>query len=1452
MPERATAPDVAPPAKAPPAKLPPPTVAAPIVRLTTPVSNSLIERERTAVPLAPAKPAPIPAIETMAAPATGATMAAPAPTRPAAPISNSLTEREKAPPSALAADMPMPAPRLPAPPIPPPPIPAPPAPGQAIPAVPAPAMPVVPAPAISAAPAPMMPAAPAQAMPAAPGQAMPAAPGQAMPAAAPPASPAAAQAETSPFEAASGSPSAMAGPAPAPAEGAAADAGKTDAKPEAKTDAKPEAKTDAKPETKTDAKPETKTDAKPEEGASGATGEKPSPAAAKLLMPEPPTAPSPATRKRIAGVQRRAGATASASGALPTAATQSGAARKAVDQPAAEAKAHAQADLIAMLDAAPAPSPEIVKLCERIREVIRNKRPPDEDALMAAEPEKEALDAGAQLNSTVEGETKKVQSNYGPIDQQSNGPEPAKGQDLPGQPAAAGTPAVNAQIAAPDAVPAASVSLEADAEASDKKIRDAGMQTPPAELVQSGPVAEAREAQGELDQVAKEDPAKVLAGQKEALAKAEDDMAALQLEALTALRGSRASTTKGITSRQEGMVGSEESRRAAASAEAQKIIDDTRTTVTGLLKPLASNAIGQWEAAKTLLVTQFKADLAIVQKRVEERHSGVGGFFVGLWDAVTGLPDWAEEAYSKAEFNFSEGVIAKITKISVEVNTVIAACELLIKSARERVAKVFVDLGGGLAEWAAQEQARFEGQLDGLRDQVFAARDDFNKDLVKRSSQAVDEVRTEIHELRLKAGGLVGRIAAAVNRFLDDPVKFIIDGLLEILGISPPAFWAVVAEIKRVVKDIAKDPLTFGKNLLKGLGQGFSQFFKNFPTHLLKGFLSWLTGGLSDVGVQIPRDLSLKSIVTFFLQLMGITWARIRKILAKHAGEKNVALLEKVASMLSFLIEKGPEGIFEMIKEKLDPQSIVDQIIRLAVEFLVEAIVKAVSVRILLLFNPVGAILQALEAIYRVLKWVFQNAARIFTLVETVVHGVADILAGSIGGFANAVEKALAMLIAPVIAFLADYLGFGDLPQKIAEKIRSFQDFVLELIEKAIVFLIEKGKALLAAVGIGKKEEKKQKATGGDEPVGEVVAFEADGEPHRLWVEVNGESATLMVASTQQSVNQYLAHVQRNGPPEIAAKAKEAQKLADEADIDADSLAKIVAHVPEKDETKAQQEMTRRQATLSGNEKKLAALLQEIFEAMNPIAPRIGKPVDEIKKTPVGYELMTESGKYEYGESYSYKEIQRGAGFGSADEKIFPKVHVDRGALVQRGSGVLRSDLEVIDTYRAEIAKLMRVRREKEDEAPDLEGSPDAPAAQLEAGGNKDRSFNRGVRKQMEAIVKAIRGGTEITGIEVKVGKKRVDYTARMKIDGREQHVMVEYKHWTGKLTPTRAQELSQKLDVQLRGQIDGGGARFPVLIVDWPAFGNLDSDSKQLFEDTIADIVEYGETKNVKVLFRR
>jgi hypothetical protein len=1166
----------------------------------------------------------------------------------------------------------------------------------------------------------------------------------------------------------------------------------------------------------------------------------------ELKMPAPPAGPSPATMKRIGGVKARAGGAASAKAALPPGEVQAGGARQAVNQPDAEAKAKAQADLVAALGSTPAPSPEIIKLCERIREVIRNKRPPDEDALMEAKPDEEAKNAGSQLNSTVEGETKKVQGSYAPINNPPAGAAPAQGEQLPGQPDAAATKPVGAAAARPDAVPDAAVSLDADAEASKKKIDDAGMNKPAAQLVTSGPVAEARGAEGELAQAAKEDPAKVLDKQKETLAKAEGNMVALQQQALTALTAARAGTAKGATGQQEGMVVSEEAKRTKASADAQQIFTDAQKAVAAQLDPLARNALDKWEAAKEVLVSQFKADLAPVQRRVDERHSGASGFVVGLWDAVTGLPGWAVEGYDRAELNFSEGVIAKLKEISAEVNGVIAICELLIKTARDRIARIFADLGGNLTEWAAQEQAKFDKKLDGLQQQAIATRDNFNKDLMDGAKQAVDEVRAEISELRKKAGGLVGRIASAIGRFLDDPVKFIIEGLLELLGIPPAAFWAVVAKIKKVVKEIADDPMKFANNLLKGLAEGFGKFFENFGTHMLKGFLSWLLGGLKDV--QVPKDVSVRSIITFFLQIMGITWPNIRKILVKLIGAKNVALIEKVYSLVTLLIEKGPEGIYEMIKDKLDPQTIVDQVVSMAVDYMVTAIMKQVAVRIVMLFNPAGAILQALEAIYRVLKWIFQNAARIFTLVETVVNGIADILAGNVGGFAVAVEKALGMLIAPVISFIADYLSLGDLPGIVAEKVKAMREWILGMVEKALTWLIEKGKALLAAVGIGKKDDKKDSKKGkpNDEGVGEEIPFEAQGESHRLWIDVRNGDAEVMVASKTQTLSAYLADAKRvagNDPtagPHITGALTIMARLGPDADKLAAKLAKRAAQPDEAAEAGGDAQVTQEQATVHIEEESLVEHLKVIFDVLNPIQAAIGLNIETLAHAPFGYTCQ----KIE-----NLLEIRRAHGFGGADEKRFPLVHTTYDGIITLGAGPHRIDIPLIDTFRQAVG--LAKDRLMLDGAPTLDGDPEKLVKRL---GTSEGGFNVGNRSQMLRFIAIVLRGEVATGSEVDLGKRRsVDHTLRVREGGDSVNIAVEYKHWTGTLEDDTRKKRVASLRNQLRAQITQLGSqpgKFNRLRVEWTGFESLDALSRDCFTQVLQEAAKLAHTKGLRLTF--
>jgi hypothetical protein len=936
-----------------------------------------------------------------------------------------------------------------------------------------------------------------------------------------------------------------------------------------------------------------------------------------LKMKEPPADISPASHKRIAATQGAAGHAATAAAALPPASAHVDQARAAVTPPSAEAAAKAEADLVAALGQRPKPSPEIEELCKQIYAIIASKTPDDEPSLIKTDPEAMARDAGNQLQGNVQGDVNRVDQSYSPLDQKPSGDPAQPGKPIEPPSGAAPTPPIDAEKATPDPVPAQDASLDADAADTKAKTDQAGMDTEPAKLVKTGPVAEARDAQGELEQTAKEDPAKVMAQQQATLAKAGADMAALQKSAMDALAGSRHATVSGTGSQQHHMVGSEESMRTQASAQAQAIFTDAQNKVNAQLQPLASTAKAKWDADVAISSSKFKQALKEVEDWLKERHGGGWGAVVSVWDDIAGLPSWVTDKYKAAETAFGNEICDTARQISTEVNGVIMACEAIIADARTKINSVFSSLPASLQSWAAGEQAKFGAQLDGLAQHAHEVQTNFTRDLVKSATQSFQDVRDQLHALREKAKGLVGRVRDAIDRFEKDPAKFILEGILEILGIPPSAFWAVVAKIQKAVKDIADDPMKFANNLLKAVGQGFSQFFDHILTHLLKGFIDWLTGGLASAGVTLPKDASVKSIVTFILQLMGITWPRIRKLLAKHIGEENVALIEKVYSIVANLIALGPEGVFEMIKEKLNPATILNQIINAAVDYMIKAVIKAVSARIILLFNPVGAILQALEAIYKVLKWIFVNAARIFRLVETIVNGIADIIAGSIGGLANAVESALGQLIAPVIDFLADYLGFGDLPDKVKDTIIGLQAWVESILDEVIGWLVAKGKELLKAIGLGGDDKEK-----GEEPkpgqIGKKATWTAAEQPHSLWIVKEGATVSVKMASDEKTVTEQLneyENMPKDLPEEKRTKATaliaEAREILDTVDNTAEEMAAKPA------ESEQPADNSSKEQEVESGEDKLASVLAQIPEAL-------GVGANEIKLD-VPFSMATDS-----------------------------------------------------------------------------------------------------------------------------------------------------------------------------------------------------------------------------------
>jgi hypothetical protein len=883
------------------------------------------------------------------------------------------------------------------------------------------------------------------------------------------------------------------------------------------------------------------------------------PPVVEVLMPEAPTEPTPAAAARGAAVAGGAGGAARAARDLPSADADTADARGAVAEPAAETAARAREEVAAELGAAPPPSPEIVALAQRIRDAISANRPEDEDELLHTDPTVQAQNAGATVTGSVESQSNEVSGAYDAMASPPSGsPTLSPTPVTPPESSSAGM-GVSATSAAPDPIPAADTSLDADVAATNQRIADSGMETRVTAEIHDGPFQAARDANGELGELAQRTPEEIHAEEQTAIDSAQADMANLQLQAVAAMRAARAHTVGTTTDASGAMTGHEEVTRENVSQRAQTIYDQAQRDVQALLNPLTRTAMARWDAELTRHSREFHDALDSVQRWIDDRHSGVVGTIVAIGDYVGGLPAWVTREYNRAELQFGNSVSETLLSISSDVNAVIASAQAIIRQARDDINQLFDQMEAEFPEFVAAERARFGGMLDGLATQVADAQTNFVRDVSARAITAVNEAHAAVQAKREEAGGLIGRVVAAIAEFIDDPVRAIINGLLRLVHIEPSAFWALLAQIEQVIDDIANDPENFINNLTAGVKQGFQQFFDNFGMHLLRAFWNWLFSGLQ-TPIPMPTSFDPLSLVTFALQLMGITWPNVREILVRHLGPEAVELLEIAWNIISVLINEGPQGLVNMIKDQLSPENIVGMILDAAIDFIVEKLIVKAAEYIFSLLNPAGAIAQAVMLIYRVCRWIFQNAARIFAFVQAVVGGMANVVAGNIGGLAAVVERALASMLVVVIDLFMGLLGLGDLPDEVAEVIVALQTRVLQVIDRVVAFLVTQARALLRRMGIGGED---QPGEGHDDnELGKTVRFRGGGESHRLFVQPQGGDAEIMLASTPAPVTAKIREWRRmldQNPPAVAqgtpeeARAKLATLETDVASLKADA-----------------------------------------------------------------------------------------------------------------------------------------------------------------------------------------------------------------------------------------------------------------------------------------------------------
>ncbi len=315
----------------------------------------------------------------------------------------------------------------------------------------------------------------------------------------------------------------------------------------------------------------------------------------------------------------------------------------------------------------------------------------------------------------------------------------------------------------------------------------------------------------------------------------------------------------------------------------------------------------------------------------------------------------------------------------------------------------------------------------------------------------------------------ITRIKNFVSKAGPKLMDFIFEGAMTLAGSAGKKMMGILNKGKGVLQKIISDPIGFLKNLIDAVRGGLGNFVAHIGTHLQKGLGDWLFGTLGNAGIVLPEKLNLTGIFSLMAQILGVTWQAIRAQIVKRLGptaEKVMDQVEKGIAFVGDFITKGPIVLMDMAKEFLG--ELLGGLKTLFFNSFIEwirntVIVKAVQ-KLISMFNPVGAIIQAIITIYNTVQFFIERAKQIAAFVNSVFDSIAEIAGGNIKKAVDAVENSLAKAIPLAIGFLANLVGIGGIAAKIKEIIQKIRKPIDKVVGKVVGFIVGKAKGLIAKI----------------------------------------------------------------------------------------------------------------------------------------------------------------------------------------------------------------------------------------------------------------------------------------------------------------------------------------------------------------------------------------------------
>jgi|GEM_PF-2734598 len=351
--------------------------------------------------------------------------------------------------------------------------------------------------------------------------------------------------------------------------------------------------------------------------------------------------------------------------------------------------------------------------------------------------------------------------------------------------------------------------------------------------------------------------------------------------------------------------------------------------------------------------------------------------------------------------------------------------------------------------------------------------------------------------------------------------EFIFVGALKLVGAPVETIMGILNQGASILKSIFNNPLGFISNLFKGIGLGLKGFMTRIQKHLMAGLTGWLFGSMSKEGITMPKKFDLKGVFGLVLDLTGVTYPKIRKVLVKRLGRKGetiVRTLEKAFDFLKLLVQKGPMALWEKLMSSLS--NLKEMVISGIKDFLITTVIREGIFWLLGLLNPAGALVKVAKMLVNVVLFFIERKQQIIDFAKSVFQAIGKIASGDLKSAAKAVENAIASSLPVMIGFLANLAGLGGLAKTVVGIIRKVGQKVQNVIKKVIDWIVKRGKIIFKKLQLGAKNAKAK-----------LVKWwtlrkkfrNNEGETHTVFFKGKGPKAKLMMASTTMRIEKYLA-----------------------------------------------------------------------------------------------------------------------------------------------------------------------------------------------------------------------------------------------------------------------------------------------------------------------------------------